>query len=155
MTSALKPLAQCCSNFMWNLLGERKIAKMVMVQWPRWLPCPYIIKTFKKSSSPEPNNPWGLIFAQVIMDGRSTKIAKVMVLHWCLTFYGMVKFASPCICMGPIHLYGKMLRIHILDISSIIQLNRNLMMTIRALSHHKLAKWADRKSKIAATATIL
>ena len=29
----LKPLGQCCSNFMWNLLGagEQKIAKMVMV----------------------------------------------------------------------------------------------------------------------------
>ena len=32
-TSPLKPLGQCCSNFMWSLvrLGERKIAKMVTV----------------------------------------------------------------------------------------------------------------------------
>ena len=30
-TTALKPLGQCCSNFMWSLLGagERKTAKMV------------------------------------------------------------------------------------------------------------------------------
>ena len=58
--------------------------------------------------------------------------------------------------MGPIHLYGKnddpyafvaalyifmgkILRIHILDIS-IIHLNRNLMMSIWALRRHKLAK---------------
>ena len=70
-------------------------------------------------------------------------------------FYGKVKFASPCICMGHIHLYGKMLRIHILDISSIIQFSWNLMMSIRAPGRHKIAKWADRKSKIAATAAIL
>ena len=33
MISPLKPLGQCCSNFMWSLLrlGERKIAKMVAV----------------------------------------------------------------------------------------------------------------------------
>ena len=39
--------------------------------------------------------------------------------------------------------------------TSIIQLNRNLMMSIRALSRHKLAKWADRKAKMAITAAIL
>ena len=27
--------------------GERKIAKMVAVHWPRWPPCPYMVKTFK------------------------------------------------------------------------------------------------------------
>ena len=47
-TSPLMPLGQCCSNFMWSLLrfGERKIAKMVAVHWPKWLPCPYMVKTF-------------------------------------------------------------------------------------------------------------
>ena len=50
---------------------------------------------------------------------------------------------------------GNMLRIHILDISSIIQLTRNLMMSIRVPSRHKIAKWAGRKSKMAATAAIL
>ena len=49
----------------------------------------------------------------------------------------------------------KNLRIHILDISSIIQLNWNLMMSIRALMRLKIAKWADRKSKMATTAAIL
>ena len=36
--------------FMWSLLrlGEWKIAKMVAVHWPRRLPCPYMVKTFKK-----------------------------------------------------------------------------------------------------------
>ena len=27
--------------------GERKIAKMGMVHWSKWLPCPYMVKTFK------------------------------------------------------------------------------------------------------------
>ena len=48
-----------------------------------------------------------------------------------------------------------MLKIHILDISSIIQLTRNLMMSIRALMRHKIAKWTDRQSKMATTAAIL
>ena len=45
----LKPLGQCCSHFMWSLLrlGKRKVVKMVTVYWSRWLPCPYMVKTFK------------------------------------------------------------------------------------------------------------
>ena len=31
-------------------------------------------------ASPEPNKPWGLIYAQIIGDMTSTKIAKMMVL---------------------------------------------------------------------------
>ena len=48
-TYPLKPLGKCCSNFMWSplRLGEGMIAKMVAVHWPRWLPCPYMLKTFK------------------------------------------------------------------------------------------------------------
>ena len=48
-TSPLGPLGQFCSNFIWSLLrvGERKIAKMVAVRWPRWPPRPYMVKTFK------------------------------------------------------------------------------------------------------------
>ena len=108
-TSSLKPLSQCCSNFMWSLLrlGERKIAKMVAVHWPRWLPCPYIVKTFKKSSSPEPNKPWGLIFAQILRDRRSTKGAKMSFLHWRLTFLRQGQICFPMHLYGPYTLYGK------------------------------------------------
>ena len=111
MTSPLEPLYQCCSNFIWSLpgAGEWKIAKLVAVHWPRWQPCPYMVKTFKKFTSPEPRMPCGWNFAQIIRDGRSTKVAKMMVVHWHLTFYGEVKFASVCICMGPIHCMEKML----------------------------------------------
>ena len=100
--SPLKPLGQCCSNFKWSLLGagEQKIAKIVTIHWPRWLLCPYMVKTFKKPSSPELNKAWGLIFAQIIRDGSSTKIAKMMILRWHLTF-----FRHGQICF-PMHLYG-------------------------------------------------
>ena len=48
-TSPLKLLSQICSNFILSFLrsGERKIAKMVAVHWPRWPPCPYMVKPFK------------------------------------------------------------------------------------------------------------
>ena len=53
-----------------------------------------------KSSSWEPSKPYGLIVAHIIGDGRSTKVGKMMVLRWRLTFLrkGQICFT--------IHLYG-------------------------------------------------
>ena len=34
--------------------GKRKFVQMVQVKWPRWQPCPFMVKTFLKSSSQEP-----------------------------------------------------------------------------------------------------
>ena len=101
MTS-LKPLGQCCSNFMWSLLrlGEWKIAKMVAVNWPRWLPCPYMVKTFKKLLLQNQISPGALSLHKSSGDRRSTKIARMMVLSWHLTFLWQGQ-----ICF-PIHLYG-------------------------------------------------
>ena len=53
-----------------------------------------------KSASSKPSKPPGLIFAQIIGGGRSTKIDKMIVLRWCLTFLWQ---CQPCICMGPVH----------------------------------------------------
>ena len=43
-------------NFVWKLLGTEKckFVNMILVTWPRWPPCPYMVKTLQKSSSPEP-----------------------------------------------------------------------------------------------------
>ena len=43
----VKPQHNQYSNFIWSLLWleERKIAKMVTFHWPRWQPCPYMVKT--------------------------------------------------------------------------------------------------------------
>ena len=37
-------------------LGEQKFIKMVLVCWPRWPSCPYMIECLRKSSSQEPRN---------------------------------------------------------------------------------------------------
>ena len=102
-TSPLKPPGQ---YFMWSLLGagKQKIAKMVAVHWPRWLPCPYIVKTFKNLFS-RTKDVLGLNLCTNHWGRRSTKVAKMMVVQW--PFYGKVKFASLCICMGPLHSYEK------------------------------------------------
>ena len=46
-------------------MGEQKHLQMVQVTWPKWPQCPYMLKTFKKSSSLEPTYkgrwPWNLV----------------------------------------------------------------------------------------------
>ena len=128
----------------WN--GRGPLTKMAAM--------PIHNKNLLKSSSQEPNKPWGLIFAQILGDRRSTKISKI-ILCWRFTFLRQGQ-----ICF-PIHLYGPYIFIwknvensyfgHLLC----NQLNQNLMMSILALMKHKIAKWADTKSKMATTAAIL
>ena len=89
---------RCCSYFMWSLLGARewKIAKMVTIHWPRWTPCP---------SSP------GCFVAESLHKSSGTGDLPKLLKWWSYIdvwpFYDEVKFASVCICLGPIHLYGK------------------------------------------------
>ena len=51
-----KLLCQSEPNFVWKLSGTRKWKSddMMLVTWPRWPPCPYMVKTLQKSSSLEP-----------------------------------------------------------------------------------------------------
>ena len=51
-----KPLGQSKPNFICKLSGTRKwkFIDMMLVTWPRWLPCPYTVRTLLKSSSLEP-----------------------------------------------------------------------------------------------------
>ena len=48
-SSPLKPLGWLKPNFMWSLLGsgEQKFVQRVVVTWPRWPPCLYMVKTLK------------------------------------------------------------------------------------------------------------
>ena len=100
----LDPLGQCCSNFMWSLLrlGEQKIAKMVRVHGPRWLPCPYMVKTFKNLLLQNQISPGALSLHKSLGTGDLPKLPTLTV-----TFLREGQICSPCICMGPIHLYGK------------------------------------------------
>ena len=82
MTSPLKPLGQCCSNFMRSLLGQEN-ERLIKWAWSidqNGYGMPIYAKNLQKSSSPETNKPWALIFAQIMGDRRSTKIAKIMIL---------------------------------------------------------------------------
>ena len=127
---------------------------MVAVHWPRWLPCLYMVKTFKNLLLQNQISPGALSLHKSSGTGDLPKLLKWWSYVDIWPFYGKIKFASHAFLWAPYIYMGKMLRIHILDIS-IIQLNRNLMMSIRALMRRKLAKWADRKSKMATTAAIL
>ena len=42
-------LGQSKSNFIWSYygMGEQKFVHMFLVTWPRWLPCPYMVKNLK------------------------------------------------------------------------------------------------------------
>ena len=77
MISPLKLLGQCCSNFMQSLLGQENER---FLKWAWSIDqngChAHIWCKPLKIFSPEPNKPWALIFAQIIGDRRSTKIAK-------------------------------------------------------------------------------
>ena len=59
-SSSPKPLGQSNPNFIWSLsgMGEQKFVCGVWVTWPRWPPCPYMVKTLQKSSPPEPKGQW-------------------------------------------------------------------------------------------------
>ena len=105
----LKPLGQSCSNFMWSLLGtgEWKIAKTVVIYCPRWQPCPYMVKTFKNLLLQNR----GCLGAESLHKFSGTGGLPKLRKWWSYTdvwpFCGKVKFASVCICIGTIHLYGK------------------------------------------------
>ena len=47
--TSLKTLGRLKPNFIWSLFGtgERKFVQTVLVIWPRWPPCPYMVKTLK------------------------------------------------------------------------------------------------------------
>ena len=100
--SSLKPLSQFCPNFIWSLLrvGERKIAKMVVVHWPRWPPCPYMVKTFKNLLLQNRE----CLGAEPLQEssgmGGLPKLLKELSYVDIWPFYGKVKFASLCICIG-------------------------------------------------------
>ena len=108
-TSPLEPLGQCCSNFIWSLpgAGEWKNAQIVAIYWQRWLPCPYMAKTLQNLLLEY----LGCLVAESLHKSSGTgglpKLLKWLSYIDIWPFYGEVKFASVCICMGPIHLYGK------------------------------------------------
>ena len=74
---------------------------MSWVTWPTWLPCPYMVKTLKKSSSTEPIDRWPWNFVFSIVYASTTKVIQIMTLGW----------LWPLLCQGQIWwhrlLYGE------------------------------------------------
>ena len=72
--------------------------KMVSVIWPIWLPCSYMVKTLKKSSSLESKRwPWKFICS--IGYSSTTSLFKWWPWVDLDLFYGKVKFRLLCFCM--------------------------------------------------------
>ena len=97
---------------MWSHLrvGKQKIAKIVAVRWPRWPPCPCVVKTFKNLLL----HNRGCLGAESLHESSGTrgqpKLLKELSYVDVWPFYGKVKFASLCICMSSIHLNGKIVK---------------------------------------------
>ena len=100
----LKPLSQFYSNFIWSHLrvGTQKNAKMVAVRWPGWLPCQYMVKTFKNLLLQNRECLGAETLHETLGTEGLPKLLKELSYVDIWPFSGKVKFASLCICMSPI-----------------------------------------------------
>ena len=97
-----KPLGQLKLNFIWSLHGMRewKFVQTVQVTWPRWPPCPYMVKTLKtlllQNRKVDDLETW---YAT-----SSAQVLPSLFKRWPLVdlylFYSKVKFGPLCFCMG-------------------------------------------------------
>ena len=81
ISSSQKLLDRWKPNFMWLLNGmrERKFVQMIQVIWPRWSPCPYMVKTRQKSSpKPADRLPSNLVYT--ISDSDPSNFVQMMIL---------------------------------------------------------------------------
>ena len=80
--------------------GEWKIAKIIGVHWPRWLPCLYMINAFKTQHFQN----WGCHIADSLHKSSGTGSIPKLLKWWSYIdiwpFYGEITFASVCIWMG-------------------------------------------------------
>ena len=86
--------------------GEWKIAKMGMVHWSKWLPCPYMVKTFKNLLIYNQISPGPLSLHKLWGTGDLPKLLKWWFYVDIWPFYLQGQICFP-ICMGQIHLYWK------------------------------------------------
>ena len=87
---------------MWSLLGEgeRKFVQMVQVTWPRWPPCPYMVKTFKNLLLQNQKS-YDLETWHVALGTQAVQsLYKWWPWVYLDLFYGKVKFGPLCFCMG-------------------------------------------------------
>ena len=101
-TSPLKPPGQCCSYFMWNLLGarEQKIATMVTIRWQMMAAMPSYCKIFKSLLVQSQISTGALPLHKSSGTGGLPKLIKWWSYIDAWPFYGKIKFDSPCILYG-------------------------------------------------------
>ena len=97
-----KPLGHFYPNFICKLSGRRKwkFIDMMLVTWPRWLPCPYMVKTLQKSSTPEPLDRFPRNLVCSIDDSCHRSLFKWWPWVDLDLFYGKVKFGNLGFSMG-------------------------------------------------------
>ena len=80
-SSPLKPLGRLKPNFICSLLGtgERKFVQTVLVTWPRWPPCPYMVKNLKITFS----------------GTKKPMTLKLGIQHWVLKYYQVCSNDDP------------------------------------------------------------
>ena len=109
----LAHLSYAQDELLWSLFIRRPSVHLLLLKswsyidiWPFYSKvnfaslCNCMGKNIQKSYSPKPRMHCDWIFAYIIGNGRSTKVAKIIVIHWHLTF---LRRGQVCFCM---HLYG-------------------------------------------------
>ena len=81
-------------------VGERKLAKMVAVRWPRWPPRAYMVKTFKNLLLQNRESLGAESLQGSLGTGGLPKLLKELLYVDVWPFYSKVKFDSLCIFMG-------------------------------------------------------
>ena len=127
-------------KFIWKLKGEWewKFIQMSWVTWPTWPPCPYMVKTLKKSSSPDAIGRWPWKLVCSIVYASTTKVVQIMTLGW----------PWPILRQGQIWshriLYGEKWKLFIfletiaalgLKVAWSIQLNKLMKLSIKGQRH--------------------
>ena len=91
-----------------RLLKWTRSAKLYAVQWPSWPPCPNMVKIYINNLLLQNR---GCLWTESLHKLSGTGGLPILLKWWSYidvwSFYGEVKFASGCFCLGHIHLYGK------------------------------------------------
>ena len=96
------PTCRSKLNFMWRLHGKEKLKFVQMVQdtWPRWSPCPYMVKTIKHllwNPSADVRETWytalgtrvlPILFVQIITLGWPLSFLHKCQIWFFMHFYG-------------------------------------------------------------------
>ena len=99
---SLKPLGQSKPNFIWSIYRkwEPMYIKIIQVTWPRWPPCPYMLKSLKYLLL---QNRW-THFNETLHEVWVPQVLQCVNKSWPCgdldLFYGKVNIGHQCIWMG-------------------------------------------------------